>query len=125
MRSEASAAKVRAAYPNVRVVLGSLDDAELLTKEASWADLVLREFFFSIHPQPLPYLLLVFYFFFFELVFSLVLLEVEKVLDIVHQTLRGDGGRSITGAQQNAREERWRVALPDINHRVSKRSTAN
>jgi hypothetical protein len=44
VRSEDSAAKVRAAYPSVRVVLGSLDDAELLKREAAWADLVLREF---------------------------------------------------------------------------------
>jgi len=43
VRSASSAAKVRAAYPGVRVVLGSLDDADVLRKEAAWADLVLRE----------------------------------------------------------------------------------
>ncbi|KAI0856599.1 hypothetical protein F4860DRAFT_397682 [Xylaria cubensis] len=43
VRSESSAAKVRAAYPAaVRVVLGSLDDADLLRREAAWADLVLH-----------------------------------------------------------------------------------
>ncbi|TGJ78320.1 hypothetical protein E0Z10_g10446 [Xylaria hypoxylon] len=42
VRSENSAARVREAYPNVRVVLGSLDDADLLKREAAWADLVLR-----------------------------------------------------------------------------------
>ncbi|KAI0971154.1 hypothetical protein F4678DRAFT_94290 [Xylaria arbuscula] len=42
VRSESSAARVREAYPAVRVVLGSLDDADLLKKEAAWADLVLH-----------------------------------------------------------------------------------
>ncbi|KAI1754324.1 hypothetical protein F4782DRAFT_50951 [Xylaria castorea] len=42
VRSESSAAKVGAAYPAVRVVLGSLDDADLLRREAAWADLVLH-----------------------------------------------------------------------------------
>ncbi|KAI0527893.1 hypothetical protein F5B22DRAFT_9323 [Xylaria bambusicola] len=41
VRSEASAARVREAYPGVRVVLGSLDDVESIRKEAAWADLVL------------------------------------------------------------------------------------
>ncbi|KAK5627909.1 hypothetical protein RRF57_003624 [Xylaria bambusicola] len=41
VRCESSAARVRGAYPSVRVVLGSLDDADLIRKEAAWADLVL------------------------------------------------------------------------------------
>ncbi|KAI3338876.1 hypothetical protein F4824DRAFT_63445 [Ustulina deusta] len=43
VRSESSAARVRETYPGyVRVVLGSLDDADLLKREAAWADLVLH-----------------------------------------------------------------------------------
>ncbi|KAI8634833.1 hypothetical protein F5Y19DRAFT_469883 [Xylariaceae sp. FL1651] len=42
VRSEDKAARVRDAYPAVRVVVGSLDDAEVLRKEAAWADLVLH-----------------------------------------------------------------------------------
>ncbi|KAI1154665.1 hypothetical protein F4825DRAFT_153433 [Nemania diffusa] len=42
VRGEEGAARVRAAYPAVRVVLGSLDDAEVLRREAAWADLVLH-----------------------------------------------------------------------------------
>ncbi|KAI0537327.1 hypothetical protein GGR58DRAFT_513863 [Xylaria digitata] len=42
VRSESSAARVREAYPDVRVVLGSLDDSDLLRREAAWADLVLH-----------------------------------------------------------------------------------
>jgi N-acetyl-gamma-glutamylphosphate reductase len=34
---------VQKAYPNVRVVLGGLDDAEILKTEAAKADIVLRE----------------------------------------------------------------------------------
>ncbi|KAI0440196.1 hypothetical protein F4803DRAFT_563994 [Xylaria telfairii] len=42
VRSEASASRVRATYPAVRVVVGALDDAPLLRREAAWADLVLH-----------------------------------------------------------------------------------
>ncbi|GAW11100.1 hypothetical protein ANO14919_004390 [Xylariales sp. No.14919] len=42
VRSESSAARVREVYPDVRVVLGSLDDADLLKREAASADLVLH-----------------------------------------------------------------------------------
>ncbi|KAI0399235.1 hypothetical protein F4802DRAFT_590504 [Xylaria palmicola] len=42
VRSEQGAAAVRAAYPAVRIVWGSLDDDEVLEREAAWADLVLH-----------------------------------------------------------------------------------
>ncbi|KAI1173783.1 hypothetical protein F4777DRAFT_580664 [Nemania sp. FL0916] len=42
VRSPEAAAKVRAAYPRVRIVMGALEDAEVLRREAAWADLVLH-----------------------------------------------------------------------------------
>ncbi|KAI0429195.1 hypothetical protein F5Y09DRAFT_265094 [Xylaria sp. FL1042] len=42
VRSESGAARVAEAYPAVRLVRGSLDDAELVRREAAWADLVLH-----------------------------------------------------------------------------------
>lgn len=42
IRSEEKAKRVREAYPNVRTVIGSLDDSEVLAREAAWADIVLR-----------------------------------------------------------------------------------
>nr|POE61062.1 uncharacterized protein c2a9.02 [Quercus suber] len=42
VRSEDKAAVVRKAYPSVRIVLGGLDDAELLKKEAAASDIVLH-----------------------------------------------------------------------------------
>lgn len=40
-RHEEKAAKVKAAYPKVNVVIGGLDDAEVVEREASNADVVL------------------------------------------------------------------------------------
>ncbi|KJY02056.1 nucleoside-diphosphate-sugar epimerase like protein [Zymoseptoria brevis] len=42
IRTEEKANKVRSAYPDVRVVIGGLDDSELLTREAAAADIVLH-----------------------------------------------------------------------------------
>lgn len=42
MRSKEKAAHVQKAFPNVRVVLGGLDDSEILEEEAAKADVVLR-----------------------------------------------------------------------------------
>ena len=44
IRSEEKAKRVREAYPNIRTVIGSLDDSEVLAREAAWADIVLRMF---------------------------------------------------------------------------------
>lgn len=43
VRSQDKAEKVSSQYPRARIVLGGLDDAETLRKEAAWADIVLRE----------------------------------------------------------------------------------
>jgi N-acetyl-gamma-glutamylphosphate reductase len=42
IRTEAKAKYVRELYPNVRIVIGGLDDADKIEKEAAWADIVLR-----------------------------------------------------------------------------------
>lgn len=42
IRTEEKAKYVKELYPNVRIVLGGLDDSETLEKEAAWADIVLR-----------------------------------------------------------------------------------
>ena len=42
IRTEDKARKVQEQYPNVRVVIGELDDSDKLAKEAAWADVVLR-----------------------------------------------------------------------------------
>ena len=42
IRTQDKADKVRAQYPDARIVLGSLDDSELLKDEAAKADIVLR-----------------------------------------------------------------------------------
>ena len=42
VRTEDKAAKVREAYPSVRIALGGLDNSELLKEEAKKADVVLR-----------------------------------------------------------------------------------
>jgi len=47
VRTEEKAAQVREAYPAVRLVLGDLDNADLLNQEASKADIVLRKLFSS------------------------------------------------------------------------------
>ena len=44
VRSEPSAKRVSEAFPNVRIVIGSLDDADVVKKEAAWADLVLGKY---------------------------------------------------------------------------------
>lgn len=42
VRSEERAAPVKKAYPNVRIVVGSLHDADIIEKEAAAADIVVR-----------------------------------------------------------------------------------
>jgi nucleoside-diphosphate-sugar epimerase len=42
IRTEAKAKYVRELYPNVRIVIGGLDDADKIEKEAAWADIVLH-----------------------------------------------------------------------------------
>lgn len=42
VRTQDKADKVKAAYSNVRIVLGSLDDSDVLEREAAAADIVLR-----------------------------------------------------------------------------------
>lgn len=42
MRSEKSAEAVRKAFPKVRIVLGGLDDSDVIEKEAADADVVIR-----------------------------------------------------------------------------------
>ena len=44
VRTKEKADKVKEAFPNVRIVLGSLDDSELLEEESAKADIVLRKF---------------------------------------------------------------------------------
>lgn len=42
VRGEEKAQKIREKYPNVRIVVGALDDADKITAEAAWADIVIR-----------------------------------------------------------------------------------
>lgn len=42
IRTEDKARKVQEKYPKVRVVLGGLDDADKIAKEAAWADIVIH-----------------------------------------------------------------------------------
>lgn len=42
VRDETKAVKVQAEYPNVRTVVGDLDDVTLVKREAEAADIVLR-----------------------------------------------------------------------------------
>lgn len=42
IRIEEKAGKVRAAYPDVRVVIGGLDDSAIIEEESAKADIVLR-----------------------------------------------------------------------------------
>lgn len=42
MRNEERAAPVKKAYPKVRIVLGGLEDASVIEKEAAAADIVIR-----------------------------------------------------------------------------------
>lgn len=43
VRSEDKAKKVQSKYPNARIVLGSLEDSDIIRREAAWADIVLRK----------------------------------------------------------------------------------
>lgn len=42
IRTKDKAELVKAAYPSLRIVIGGLDDSELLKKEAASADIILR-----------------------------------------------------------------------------------
>jgi N-acetyl-gamma-glutamylphosphate reductase len=42
IRTKEKADYVKGLYPNLRVVIGSNDDSEIITKESAWADIVLR-----------------------------------------------------------------------------------
>ncbi|KAI9931132.1 hypothetical protein ASPWEDRAFT_178682 [Aspergillus wentii DTO 134E9] len=42
IRTEEKARKVQVQYPKLRVVIGELDDAETIAKEAAWADIVIH-----------------------------------------------------------------------------------
>ncbi|KAL0935104.1 nucleoside-diphosphate-sugar epimerase [Colletotrichum truncatum] len=42
VRSEDKAKTVQSKYPNARIVLGSLDDSDIIRREAAWADIVLH-----------------------------------------------------------------------------------
>lgn len=44
VRSEGKAKTVQAKYPKARIVLGSLEDSDIIRREAAWADIVFREF---------------------------------------------------------------------------------
>lgn len=44
MRNATKAATIEAAFPGVRIVIGDLDDSELLRKEAAHASIVLRQY---------------------------------------------------------------------------------
>lgn len=52
VRSEEKANAVLAKYPNVRIVIGGLDDAATLEREASWADIVIRKL---LHFKSVPW----------------------------------------------------------------------
>lgn len=44
VRTKEKGEKVTSAYPKVRIVLGGLDDSELIEEEAAKADVVLRKY---------------------------------------------------------------------------------
>lgn len=44
IRTQNKADIVKKAYPNVRIVIGGNDDADLLKEEASKADIVIRQY---------------------------------------------------------------------------------
>jgi hypothetical protein len=52
VQNSSKGAPVAAAYPNIRLVYGNLDDAELLEKESARADIVLRTPATSNVPSP-------------------------------------------------------------------------
>lgn len=43
VRSEDKAKAVQSKYPNARIVVASLDDADVIRREAAWADIVVRK----------------------------------------------------------------------------------
>lgn len=43
VRSSEKANQVKAQYPNIRIVLGDLDDSDILERESAAADIVLRK----------------------------------------------------------------------------------
>lgn len=43
IRDRQKAKQIQEAYPDVKIVLGSLDDAEIIKNAASTADIVIRE----------------------------------------------------------------------------------
>lgn len=43
VRSEEKAKAVQLKYPKVRIVLGTLEDTEIIRREAAWADIVIRQ----------------------------------------------------------------------------------
>lgn len=45
VRSKDKAKTVKIKYPEARIVLGSLEDSDIIRREAAWADIVFREFF--------------------------------------------------------------------------------
>jgi uncharacterized protein YbjT (DUF2867 family) len=47
VRTEEKAKPVKEAFPNVRIVLGNLDDAKVLEEEAAKADVVIRKYLVS------------------------------------------------------------------------------
>lgn len=50
VRSKDKAETVKKAFPDVRIILGGLDDSEILEEESAKADVVLRTT--SLHPTP-------------------------------------------------------------------------
>lgn len=50
VRKQDKADVVKKAYPHIRIVLGGLDDSDLLKEEAAKADVVLRMFLPSSSP---------------------------------------------------------------------------
>lgn len=61
IRSNEKAQQVRAKYPHIRTVIGGLDDADKITKEAAWADIVIRMYpifwlyIYDLTPPPSPH----------------------------------------------------------------------
>ena len=49
VRSEEKAQAVSSEYPKARIVLGSLDDTDIIRREAAWADIVIRK---CLHTYP-------------------------------------------------------------------------
>lgn len=60
VRNEERGKPVAAAYPNARLVYGSLDDVDVIEKEAAAADIVIRTL------EPWVFIYLYFYFYFYR-----------------------------------------------------------